>query len=222
MSRELSGADRWRQTQRPTRTNQVLIRLLDLVGAGFGLLLLSPLLLGIALTVRLTSPGPALFRSTRIGRHARPFILLKFRSMIEGAESLGPGITSAEDTRITPIGRRLRSLKLDELPQLINILRGDMSLVGPRPEDPEYVALYTEEQMGILEVRPGLTSPASLLYRDEEALLTGEDWQAHYIHEVMPAKLAMDSEYCTRRTVWSDLKVILATIVEVGKHVHRH
>ena len=175
----------------------------------------SPLLLMLALLVKLTSRGPVLFRSKRIGLQGRPFLLLKYRSMTPGADSLGPAITSAGDPRVTRVGEFLRRLKLDELPQLINVLQGDMSLVGPRPEDPSYVALYSRDQLSILEAKPGMTSPASLRYRDEASELTGDDWESHYIREVMPAKLAIDQKYIANRTVWSDVSVILMTIAGV-------
>jgi lipopolysaccharide/colanic/teichoic acid biosynthesis glycosyltransferase len=187
------------------------VRCLDLLGAGTGLVLLSPVLLSIAAIIRLTSAGPALFRCARVGQNGRSFTLYKFRSMIVGAPALGPAITPAEDPRVTPVGKVIRQLKLDELPQLLNVLKGDMSLVGPRPEDPRYVALYSREQLAVLKARPGMTSPASLRYRDESALLTGEDWNDRYVREVMPTKLAIDSEYLSRRTPWSDLVVILQT-----------
>jgi lipopolysaccharide/colanic/teichoic acid biosynthesis glycosyltransferase len=190
-------------------------RALDLLGAATGLLLLSPLLLTIAAAIKLTSPGPALFRSTRVGRNGRPFSLYKFRSMTEGAENIGPAITPAEDPRITPLGKELRRMKLDELPQFLNVLWGDMSLVGPRPEAPSYVALYSREQLEILEAKPGMTSPASLHYRSEETQLVGEDWEEHYVNEVLPAKLAADAEYLRARTVWSDVRVILQTVTSL-------
>ena len=191
------------------------VRCLDALGATAGLIALSPLLLGLGFLVRATSPGPALFRSTRIGRGGRPFTVLKYRSMVQGAPSLGPAITAAEDSRVTPVGKVLRQLKLDELPQLINVWRGDMSLVGPRPEDPRYVRLYSREQIAILEAKPGITSPASIEYRDETAQLTGSDWEDHYVHVVMPAKLELDREYLAHRNAWSDLRVIFSTIASL-------
>ncbi|MFZ1551113.1 MAG: sugar transferase, partial [Anaerolineae bacterium] len=130
--------------------------------------------------------------AVRVGQDGRPFRLYKFRSMIVGTDRQGPGITATGDPRITRVGRFLRRAKLDELPQLINVLLGDMSLVGPRPEDPRYVAFYTPEQRRVLSVHPGITSPASLAYRHEEQLLAGEDWETHYRTRVLPAKLALD------------------------------
>jgi len=121
--------------------------------------------------------------------------------------------TTAGDRRITRVGRLLRRSKIDELPQLVNVWKGEMSLVGPRPEDPRYVALYTPEQRRVLAVKPGITSPASLQYRHEEELLAGEDWEQVYVEQVMPHKLAIDLEYLQRRTVWTDLGVIWQTVV---------
>lgn len=175
------------------------------------LLVLSPLLIGVAVAIRLTSPGPILHRATRVGRGGRLFMLYKFRSMVADAEKVGPGITAADDARITPIGRILRRTKLDEFPQLINVLRGEMSLVGPRPEDPAFVALYTPEQREVLSVRPGLTSLASVRFRNEQALLLGPDWKAKYVDEIMPAKLALDLAYVKDQSFATDLKILLQT-----------
>lgn len=195
-----------------SRLNETAIRCADVAGAGIGLLVLWPLLLVLGIAVMLSSPGPALFRCIRMGRNHRSFTMYKLRTMVSDAPTFGPAITAAGDPRVTPLGASLRRLKLDELPQLLNVLRGDMSLVGPRPEDPSYVALYSREQLAVLEARPGMTSPASLCYRDEETELRGQDWEEHYIRQIMPAKLAVDGEYLKRRTVWSDLHVILATV----------
>ena len=191
----------------------MLKRGFDILASGAGLIVLSPLLLGIAVAVRVSSPGPALYRARRVGRFGKEFTLYKFRSMVVGADRRGPGITAAGDSRITGVGRFLRRTKLDELPQLINVLRGEMSLVGPRPEDPRYVALYTPEQRRILEQRPGITSMASLTYRDEERMLSGEDWERVYVEQVLPAKLAIDLEYAKRATLWQDIMLILRTVL---------
>lgn len=186
-------------------------RLFDVMVSGIGLLALSPLLLAIGLAVRLTSPGPALYKAKRVGRDGELFTLYKFRSMVADADKQGPGVTTAGDSRVTPVGRILRRTKLDELPQLFNVLRGDMSLVGPRPEDPRYVALYTPEQRAVLRVRPGITSPASVHYRDEERILQGENWETQYMTQVLPAKLALDLEYAQQANLLTDLKIILQT-----------
>jgi len=180
-----------------------------------GLVILSPVLLLIGLFVRLTSPGPALYRATRSGRGGTPFTLYKFRSMVSGADQQGPGITGAGDARVTAIGRILRRTKLDELPQLVNVVRGDMSLVGPRPEDPRYVALYTPEQRQVLSVRPGITSQASVDYRHEEALLTEADREKQYVEVLMPAKLAIDLDYVQHPGLRRDLAIFWRTLVAI-------
>jgi lipopolysaccharide/colanic/teichoic acid biosynthesis glycosyltransferase len=131
---------------------------------------------------------------------------------VDGGADGGPAITAAGDVRITQVGRVLRGSKLDELPQLVNVLRGEMSLVGPRPEDPRYVALYDFLQRAVLTTRPGITSPASVHFRREEELLTGKEWEQRYVERILPAKLAIDLDYLRRRTVWSDLGVIVATL----------
>src|SRR5262245_39812971 len=146
--------------------DDALRRMLDVTVAGALLIALSPLLAVLALLVRATSPGPALFRQTRIGRNGRPFVLLKLRTMCTDTRCTGPAITAGADPRITPLGARLRRIKLDELPQLWNVLRGDMSLVGPRPELPSYVARYTAAERAVLRIRPGITDPASLAWAD--------------------------------------------------------
>jgi lipopolysaccharide/colanic/teichoic acid biosynthesis glycosyltransferase len=185
-------------------------RLLDVVASVVGLVVLSPLLAVLAAAVKFSSTGPVLHRGERVGGGGKLFTLYKFRSMRLG--HTGPVITRAKDPRITAVGRFLRRTKLDELPQLINVLRGDMSLVGPRPEVPRYVALYDAEQRRILSARPGMTSPASLLYRAEEEQLVGDEWERHYVETIMPAKLRIDLEYIDRRSVASDLRVIAGTL----------
>ena len=139
--------------------------------------------------------------------------------MVAGAALGGPAITTDRDTRVTRVGRTLRRTKIDELPQLVNVLLGDMSFVGPRPEDPRYVSLFSRQQLAVLEVRPGITSPASLMYRDEERLLVGGDWEDLYVRRILPAKLAVDLDYLHRRTVWTDLGVILATVCPVSRTI---
>jgi lipopolysaccharide/colanic/teichoic acid biosynthesis glycosyltransferase len=188
-------------------------RLFDVGISAAGLLILSPLFALLAIAVRISSRGPVLHRGQRIGLGGRRFALYKFRSMRVGGD--GPAITRAGDPRITRIGRFLRRTKLDELPQLINVLAGDMSLVGPRPEAPRYVELYDARQRRILTVRPGMTSPASLLYRSEEEQLVGADWERAYVERIMPEKLRIDLDYLDRRTLRSDFRVIASTIVAV-------
>jgi lipopolysaccharide/colanic/teichoic acid biosynthesis glycosyltransferase len=189
------------------------MRLLDLISSLLGLILLSPLFLLLSVLIKADSAGPVLYRAERVGQGGRLFRMLKFRSMASNADQRGPGITVAGDGRITRVGRLLRKSKMDEVPQLLNVLKGEMSLVGPRPEDPRYVALYTPEQRRILQVRPGITSPASLRYRHEEQLLTGPDWERVYLEQVMPHKLQIELDYAERRTCSSDLHVILKTVL---------
>ncbi len=174
-------------------------------------MLFSPLFLVIAVAIHLDSLGPVFFLGERIGRNGVPFKIFKFRTLTRDAAVLGPGITTGNDTRVTRTGRFLRAVKLDELPQLINVLRGEMSLVGPRPEDPRYVNLYTPDQCKILEFRPGITSPASIEYRDESHMILEEDWERFYVEQVIPRKLVIDLEYFHRATLWSDLGVIART-----------
>lgn len=209
------------QTCRPKARTAFLIRALDLVASGVGLLLLAPLLLAISLAVRLSSIGPVFYLAERVGQNGRHFKLFKFRTMVVGADRLGPGLTLDADPRITPVGRFLRRTKLDELPQLINIFRGEMSLVGPRPEDPRYVALFTPEQRQVLAARPGLTSPASLVYRNEETLLSRANWETVYREQILPHKLKLDLDYLKRRSLWSDLWLVLRTIAAVMKSGER-
>ncbi len=194
----------------------MLKRSFDILVSATALILLSPVLLATATAIRLDSPGPALHRAMRAGQGGRLFTLLKFRSMVAGAEDQGPGITGADDPRITRVGRFLRRAKLDELPQLWNVLRGDMSLVGPRPEDPRYVALYTPEQRRLLDARPGITSPASIAYRNEERLHTQPDWEVQYLREVMPAKLRIDLEYLEQASFAHDLAILFRTVLAAG------
>lgn len=194
-------------------------RLFDLLLSALGLLLLAPALLLIALWIRLDSPGPVLFRQERVGRHGRTFLIHKFRTMRVDAPALGPQITIGADPRITRAGRFLRAGKLDELPQLWDVLRGAMSLVGPRPEVPRYVALYPPEMRELLlSVRPGITDLASLEYRDESAVLArADDPERAYVEQVLPAKLALSARYVREASLWRDLRLILATFAALAR-----
>ena len=187
-------------------------RLSDFLSALIGLIILFPLFLITSLIIKFTSPGPIFHRGKRVGLNGKLFNLYKFRTMIVNAADIGPGITAQNDPRITGVGRFLRRTKIDELPQLINVLTGDMSLVGPRPEDPRYVTQYTPEQRKILRVRPGITSPASLTHRYEERMLSGPDWENEYRFKILPTKLAIDLDYFSKRTWLSDLSLIARTI----------
>ena len=189
-------------------------RLFDVLGAGFGLVLLAPLLVGIALWIKLDSRGPVFFRQQRVGRFGAPFHIHKFRSMRENAPLAGPQITIGADPRITRAGFFLRRSKLDELPQLLDVLAGTMSLVGPRPEVPRYVAMYPPEvREKVLSVRPGITDPASIAYRDESTLLAhAADPERAYIEQIMPAKLRYAVEYVDHMSLANDLRLIGATL----------
>ena len=193
---------------------RVLKRLFDLVGALAGLaLLLVPGLL-VALWIRLDSPGPVFFRQERVGRHGRPFRIHKFRTMRVDAERLGGQLTVGRDPRITRVGAWLRDRRLDELPQLIDVLQGTMSLVGPRPEVPRYVALYPAAlRERVLSVRPGITDPASLAFRGEaEQLARAADPEREYVEVILPAKLALAADYAARASLWTDLGVLVRSL----------
>lgn len=187
-------------------------RALEFIIALAGLTVLAPFLVICGVLVRVYDGGSALYRARRVGRGGKEFALLKFRTMVIDADKLGTGLTSASDSRITPIGRFLRRTKCDELPQLFNVLKGEMSIVGPRPEDPRYVQLYSPEQRKVLEIRPGITSAASLHYRNESALLSGPDPEGIYTRQILPHKLAIELEYMQTRTFWTDLRLVVRTI----------
>jgi lipopolysaccharide/colanic/teichoic acid biosynthesis glycosyltransferase len=179
-------------------------RAFDVCLASLGLVLTFPLLLTIVILVKISSPGEIIYKGRRVGKFGRPFWLYKFRTMVKGADSCGPLITAADDARITPIGRLLRRTKLDELPSLWNVVKGDMSLVGPRPENERSASLYTREQQAILILRPGITSFASIKYRKEEELLAGaNDLHAIY-HDIMQDKLRLELDYLKTRNLWLD------------------
>jgi lipopolysaccharide/colanic/teichoic acid biosynthesis glycosyltransferase/nucleoside-diphosphate-sugar epimerase len=188
-------------------------RIFDVVASASGLVLAAPLLCLIACAVKLTSRGPVLFRQNRAGKGGVPFAIVKFRTMAQNAKACGPGITARGDTRITPLGRFLRRHKLDELPQLWNVLIGEMSLVGPRPEVPRYVARYTRRQRSVLALRPGITGPDAVAYRDEESLLAAAaDPVRFYEDAILPRKLEHSLKYLERLALLGDVKIILKTL----------
>jgi lipopolysaccharide/colanic/teichoic acid biosynthesis glycosyltransferase len=187
-------------------------RIVDVLAAFIALIVLLPYFVLIAAAIKLDSKGPVLYKARRVGLMGTLFVLYKFRTMVVDADKMGAGITRGQDKRITRVGRFLRRSKLDELPQLFNIIRGDMNFVGPRPEDPRYCVLYTPDQAGILTVRPGITSPASIIFKDEGALLAEQDWEDKYISEIMPVKLAIDLEYFHSNTLVSDMRLVVRTI----------
>lgn len=188
-------------------------RLFDLSIVIPGMLLLLPFFGLISVWIKLDSRGPVFFRQIRIGHRGRPFDIWKFRTMILNAEQNGSQLTVGDDPRITRCGRYLRKYKVDELPQLLNVLLGDMSLVGPRPEVPKYVCLYTDEQRSILAQKPGITDPASIKYWCENELLDqSKNPERTYLEDIMPEKIRINAEYMLHANLWSDIKVVLKTI----------
>jgi len=188
-------------------------RVMDVVLAGCSLIAVSPLLALAALAVKLESPGPALFGHERVGRGGRRFTTWKLRTMVHGAAEGASEVTAGGDPRVTRVGRLLRALKLDELPQLWNVLRGEMSLVGPRPEVPRYVALFAEQYRELLMVRPGITDPASIAFRHEAELVAGcADPEREYVDHILPEKLRLSSEYVSQASLGKDLRILLRTI----------
>lgn len=197
------------------RINKIIKRIFDLICSTLGLIVLSLVLIGIAIKIKAGSDGPVFFKQIRVGEKGREFEILKFRTMVVDAEKLGKQITVGNDNRITKIGAFLRKYKLDELPQLINVFKGDMSLVGPRPEVPRYVKLYNQEQKKVLDVKPGITDLASIRYRDENDLLGGvENPEEFYINTIMPDKLALNLEYISKNNIVFDIYIILKTIIK--------
>jgi len=190
-----------------------MVRLFDLFWSVAGLLALSPFLLVVGLLIKLTDGGPVFYRQVRVGRHGAPFRIIKFRTMSASADGGGLPLTIGRDRRITPFGSWLRRWKIDELPQLINVVLGQMSLVGPRPEVPRYVGLYTLEQTEVLKLRPGVTDAASIAYRYENEILQEcEDPEAFYIQHILPNKIRINLDYAATATLGSHIKVILATL----------
>jgi lipopolysaccharide/colanic/teichoic acid biosynthesis glycosyltransferase len=189
-------------------------RWFDAACALFGLIILSPLLFLVALLVKLTSRGPTFFRQVRIGQFGRPFQIFKFRTMKDSPSGSGPLLTAEGDARITPFGKWLRKSKVDELPQLLNVLLGDMSLVGPRPEVPRYARAYTDRQKKILRLKPGITGPSANVY--EEQLLRGHaDKETFYLTTILPAKLEIDIAYCESVSFTEDVKLIIQTFWKI-------
>jgi lipopolysaccharide/colanic/teichoic acid biosynthesis glycosyltransferase len=196
----------------------VIKRSVDILGASFGLLLFSPLFLILAALVKLDSSGPVLFRQERIGRGGAPFLIYKFRTMAADRTNEGVCITSRNDARITRVGRWLRATKLDELPQLLNVLIGDMSLVGPRPEVRHYVELFRSEYEQLLSIRPGMTDLASLKYQDEgDVLAQVEDPEAEYVTRILPDKIELGNLYLRRASLLFDLSLILKTVLRLAR-----
>ena len=188
-------------------------RLFDVSAVAIGIVLLSPLLFWLAWRIKSEDGGPVFYRGLRVGLHGKPFHIFKFRTMVVDAEKIGGSSTSDDDSRITKVGRFLRKYKLDELPQLINVLFGEMSLVGPRPEVKKFTDMYTDDEKVILSVRPGITDWASLWNPDEGALLKGSvDPDKDYMENIRPEKIRLQLKYVRERSFWTDLKIIFLTL----------
>ena len=197
------------------KVNQAIKRIFDFLVSLLGIIILSPILIIVSIAIRIDSKGNVLFLQKRVGRYGKEFNIYKFRTMVTDAEKLGKQITVGKDNRITKVGAFLRKYKIDELPQLFNVLKGDMSLVGPRPEVPRYVKLYNEEQRRVLNVRPGITDMASLRYKDENEILGKVDNpEEYYINAIMKDKLALNLEYIEKSNVFFDIYLIIKTIIK--------
>lgn len=191
-------------------------RLFDICASACGLVLLCPVFLILAIWIKCDSRGPVFYRQVRVGRGNKDFFLYKFRSMVVDADKGSLITVGGRDPRVTRSGYFVRKYKLDEFPQLINVLKGDMSLVGPRPEVRHYVDMYTEEQMHVLDVRPGITDMASIKYRNENELLEkADDPEQYYIDVIMPDKLRINLEYVRHNSLWYDIKMIFSTFKEI-------
>lgn len=198
-----------------SKTNQVIKRIFDIIMSLIGIIILSPLLIIVSIAIKISSPGNILFLQKRVGKNGEEFNIYKFRTMVSNAEKLGKQITVGNDSRITKVGAFLRKFKIDELPQLFNVFNGDMSFVGPRPEVPKYVALYTKEQRKVLSIRPGITDMASLRYRDENDILGKVDNpEEYYINVIMQDKLKLNLEYIEKSNIIFDISLILKTIIK--------
>jgi len=194
----------------PSRRTGALHRAFDVLCAAFGLVLLSPLFCVVAVAIKLDDGGPVFYKQVRVGRSFRRFRVWKFRSMIAGADRDGL-LTAPGDSRLTRAGRRLRQYKLDELPQLFNVLTGDMQLVGARPEVERYVQMFRPQYAVILQERPGITDPATLAYRREEQIFSASRMEQQYVEEILPAKLKLSLDYQMRRSLLSDFRILLQT-----------
>lgn len=216
MDNQAGARQPYRIVTPPSAATMACKRAFDILCSFLGLTVLSPVLLVVSVLVAVTSPGGVFFRQERIGKDGKPFRIFKFRSMRK--DNAGLKITTGNDSRITPVGRFLRKSKIDELPQLINVLVGDMSFVGPRPEVADYVNLYTPYQRQVLLVRPGITGLASIRFRNENDLLTASnDPNRTYVEQIMPRKIDLDLEYIPHASVFYDIKLIFQTFAVVIK-----
>jgi len=191
----------------------MLKRSVDIVLSAVALLVFSPVFVVVAIAIKCGSPGPVFFRQVRVGRFGKSFKIFKFRTMVANADRIGGPSTKADDPRITPVGRWIRRLNLDELPQFINVFKGEMSIVGPRPEVPQYVALFTEDEREMFSVRPGITDWATLWIRDEGKILAGsEDPEKAYMEKIWPEKHRLALEYVKRQSFLVDVQIMLQTL----------
>lgn len=191
-------------------------RVFDVVVSALILLILSPFLLILALAVKLDSPGPVFYRQVRVGRYNQDFKIYKFRTMVQNADKIGPPLTMGKDPRITHVGSLIRKLRLDEFSQLLNVLDGSMSLVGPRPEVRRYVDAYTPEYMATLLIRPGITATSSIAFKDEDKLLnSGGDPEKIYVEKILPPKMTLNLEYMKHISVLHDIKIMFQTVAAV-------
>jgi lipopolysaccharide/colanic/teichoic acid biosynthesis glycosyltransferase len=191
-------------------------RLFDLIVAVLGLIVLLPLLLGISVLVKASSHGPVFFSQRRVGLNGKPFLILKFRSMVTDGGTVGSLVTGDRDPRVTKFGSVLRRYKLDELPQLLNVIRGEMSLVGPRPEVPKFVKLFQEDYDLIHKVKPGITDYAALCFRNESELLESvDDPEEYYVSSILPLKIGYYFRYIDEQSFWLDVKLFLLTVISV-------
>lgn len=197
------------------KINSIIKRIFDFFAALIGIIIISPVLIIVSIAIKLDSSGNIMFLQKRVGKDGKEFNIYKFRTMVSNAEKLGKQITVGKDNRITKVGAFLRKYKIDELPQLFNVLKGDMSLVGPRPEVPKYVALYNEEQRKVLSVRPGITDLASLKYSDENDILGKvENPEEYYINVIMKDKLSLNLEYIEKSNLFFDISLVIKTILK--------
>jgi lipopolysaccharide/colanic/teichoic acid biosynthesis glycosyltransferase len=188
-------------------------RIFDIILSGIGLVVFSPVILTIAIIIKRTSPGPVFYRGERTGLHGKSFRIFKFRSMVVDAEKTGVLSTTKEDARVTPIGRFVRKTKLDEIPQLINVFIGDMSLVGPRPEVKKFTDMYTEDEKVLLSIRPGITDYASIWNSDEATLLAGSaDPDKDYLEKIRPEKIRLQLKYFKEQSLITDMKILFLTV----------
>jgi len=198
-------------------------RIFDFIVSLVVIFIALPIWLVVALAIKIDSPGPIFYRGVRVGKNGRIFSIFKFRTMVLEAPNCGPGITRDSDPRITRVGRILRKFKIDEMPQLINVLKGEMSIMGSRPEDPKYVAFYPKEYEQILKVRPGMASPAFIKYRHEEELLasTRGNVEEVYLKEILPDKLRLDMEYVKNQSFIGDLAIFASAALSLFKRNKR-